>query len=57
MHRIGVGGGVHRDGGDPQLFGGAKDTKRDFATIGDEDLVEHQPAYSITRSGSPYSTG
>src|SRR3546814_10382492 len=58
-HGIGVGGGVHRHRLDPHLAAGAVDAERDLAAVGNEDLVEHRcrAAYSITSSGSPYSTG
>ena len=46
---------MHRDGRDAEFLGGAQDAKGDLAAVGDEDLVEHR--YSITSSGSPYSTG
>src|SRR3546814_1817887 len=59
VHGIGVGGGVHRHRLDPHLAAGAVDAERDLAAVGNEDLVEHRcrAAYSITSSGSPYSTG
>ena len=58
MHRVGIGGRMHRDGRDAELLAGAQDAQRDLAAVGDQDLVEHAAAaYSITRSGSPYSTG
>ena len=61
MHRLGVGGGVHGDGGDAQLAAGALDAKRDLAAVGDQDLLEHcrhaRSAYSRIISASPYSTG
>ena len=44
MHGLGVGGGMHRHGGDAHLLAGADDAKRDFAAIGDEDFFEHQCA-------------
>ena len=43
MHGVGVGGGMHGDGGDAELLGGAQDAQRDLAAVGDEDLVEHRP--------------
>jgi hypothetical protein len=38
---------------------GADDAQRDFATVGDQDLVEHgrRLAYSMIISGAPNSTG
>src|SRR5262249_54571193 len=62
-HGVGVGGRVHRDGLDAELFCGAQHAQRDLAAVGDQDLVEHRSrrstlrSYSITTSGSPYSTG
>ena len=47
MHRLGVGGGVHRDGRDAQLAAGALDAKRDLAAVGDEDLLEQGDAHSF----------
>ena len=41
MHGVGVGGGVHGDGGDAELAAGALDAQRDLAAVGDQDLVEH----------------
>ena len=41
MHGVGVGGGVHRDGGDAKLLAGTFDAKRDLSPVGDQDLVEH----------------
>ena len=40
MHRLGIGGGVHRDGRNAQLAAGPLDAKRDLAAVGDEDLLE-----------------
>src|SRR5690606_26921490 len=57
MHGVGVRCGMHHHCLDAQLLGGAQNPERDLATIGDEDLLEHRPRYSITTSGSPYSTG
>ena len=48
---------MHRDRGDAHLAAGAQDAQRDLAAVGDQDLVEHGRAYSMTSSGSPYSTG
>ena len=44
MHGVGVGGGMHRDGGDAELLAGAQDAQRDLAAIGYQDLVEHRSA-------------
>ena len=41
MHGVGVGGGMHRDGGDAEFLAGAQHAQRDLAAIGYEDLVEH----------------
>ena len=41
MHCVGVGRGVHRDGGDAKLLAGTFDAKRDLSPVGDQDLVEH----------------
>ena len=56
MHRLGIGGGVHRDGRDAHLAAGALDAQRDLAAIGDEDFLEHAMHSRIIRA-SPYSTG
>ena len=42
MHGVGVGGRVHRDGGDAKLLAGPFDAKRDLSPVGDQDLVEHR---------------
>ncbi len=41
MHRVGVGGRMHRDGGDAELLAGAQHPQCDFAAIGYEDFIEH----------------
>src|SRR6185312_10156259 len=41
MHRVGVGGGMHRDRVDAKLLAGAQNTKRDLAAVRDENLIEH----------------
>ena len=41
MHGVGVGGGMHRDGGDAQFLARAQDAQGDLAAIGYQDLVEH----------------
>ena len=60
MHGIGIGGRMHRDRADAHLAAGAQDAQRDLATVGDQDLVEHEGRRSdsmISSSGSPNSTG
>ena len=70
--RVGVGGGVDRDGLDAQLPACARDPQRDLAAVGDQDLLEHAPSPSAvdrrvirargtsaparTRPRSPFST-
>jgi hypothetical protein len=44
MHGVGVGGGMHRDGGDAEFLARALDTQGDLAAIGYQDLVEHRGA-------------
>ena len=41
MHGVGVGGGMHRDGGDAEFLARAQHPQCDFAAIGYQDLVEH----------------
>ena len=41
MHGVGVGGGMHRDGGDAEFLARAQDAQGDLAAIGYQDLVEH----------------
>ena len=41
MHGVGIGGGMHRNGGDAELLARAQHAKRDFTAVGYEDLVEH----------------
>ena len=41
MHGVGVGRRMHGDCRDAEFLGGAQDAQRDFAAIGDKDLVEH----------------
>ena len=41
MHGVGVGGGMHRDGGDAEFLARAQNAQCDFAAIGYQDLVEH----------------
>ena len=59
MHGVGIRRGMNRNRRDAEFLAGAKHPERDLAAIGDEDLLKHRalPAYSITTSGSPYSTG
>jgi hypothetical protein len=58
MHGVGISRRVHGDGLDAEFLAGPQDAQRDLAAIGDEDFLEHggRP-YSMTTSGSPYSTG
>ena len=57
MHGVRVGGGMDRHGGDAELLRRAQDSQGDLASVGNEDLIEHVAPYSMTRRGSPYSTG
>src|ERR1700746_3758451 len=62
MHRIGVGSRMDRHGRDAEFLSGAQNPQGNFATVGNENLVEHHSlpvprAYSITSRGWPYSTG
>ncbi|MCC2651944.1 MAG: hypothetical protein K0Q60_2107 [Microvirga sp.] len=57
MHRVRIGGGMDRHSGDAELLRRAQDAQGDLASIGNEDLIEHIAPYSMTRRGSPYSTG
>jgi hypothetical protein len=41
MHRVGIGGRMHRDGRNPELLAGAQHPERDLAAIGDQDFVKH----------------
>ena len=41
MHRVGVGGRMHRDGTDAEFLARAQHAQCDFAAIGYENLVEH----------------
>ena len=56
VHRVNVGGRVHGDCRYSQLAAGALDAERDFAPVGDQDLLKHQ-AGSMINSGWSYSTG
>ena len=42
IHRMRVGGRMHRDGFDSELVAGAMDAQRDLAAIGDQHLLEHR---------------
>ena len=42
VHRVPVGGRIDRDGRDAELLGRAHDPERDFATVGDQDFIEHR---------------
>jgi hypothetical protein len=42
MHRVGVGGGVHRDRRNAELLARPQHPECDFAAIGDEDFIEHR---------------
>src|SRR4051794_7679664 len=58
MHGIRIGGRMHRDRGDAEFLARAQDPESDLAAIGYEDLGYHADStYSMTRSGSPNSTG
>ena len=50
MHGVGVGRGVHGDGGDAELLAGTFDAKRDLSPVGDQNLVEHRAPASVARS-------
>ena len=41
VHRVGVGGRMHRHRRDAELLAGAQDAQGDLAAIGDEDFIEH----------------
>ena len=61
VHRIGIGGRMHRHALDPHLPAGADDPERDLAPIRHQNLVEHGHrrvrGYSMISRSSPYSTG
>ena len=40
MHRVGIGGRVHRDRLDAHLVAGAVDAQRDLAAVGDQQLLD-----------------
>src|ERR1700756_229366 len=41
MHGVGVGGGMHRNGGDAEFLARAQNTQCDLAAVGYEDFVKH----------------
>jgi len=47
VHRIGIGGGVHRDRFDPHFMRRTVDAQRNFAAIGDQDTLD---CHDLTRS-------
>ncbi len=51
VRRAGVGIRIDRNRGDPHLLGGAHYAARDFATVRDEDLLEHSLLPSRLREG------
>ena len=64
MHRVGVGGRMHRDGRHAELLARAQNAQRDLSAVGDEDFFKHRAMpvrrrrnSFITIMGSPYSTG
>lgn len=61
MHRIGIGRRMHRHRLDAHLAAGPQDAQRDFAAVGDQDLLEHGRGRSRRQSrrisGCPNSTG
>ena len=58
VHRIGVGGGMDRDGLYPHFAARTVDAQRDFAAVGDQQLLDlRHAAYSTTTSGWSNSTG
>jgi hypothetical protein len=50
MHGVGVGRRMHGDRGDAHVVAGAMNPERDFAPVGDENLVEHPAGSPIRRS-------
>src|SRR5260370_16482857 len=65
MHRIGVGGGMHGNGGDAEFLARAQHAQGDFAAIGYEYLVEHvvltasggwRVANGVSEPYSPFAT-
>src|SRR5262249_19201173 len=50
VHGVGVGGRVHRDRGDAQLFARPQHAERNLAAVGDEDFIEHDVG---SRHGRP----
>ena len=57
VHRIGVGGGMHRDRLDAHFMRGAVDAQRDLAAIGDQQAGNGHACQPIMTSGWSYSTG
>ena len=54
MHGVAVGGGMNRHRRDAHFLACADDAQGDFAAIGDEDFLDHQP---MTQRVWPNSTG
>ena len=48
VHRVGVGGRMHRDRLDAHLVAGAVDAQRDLAAVGDQELRDRHAAHSMT---------
>ena len=44
MHRVGIGGRMHRDGRDTEFLACAQHAQCDLAAIGNQDFVEHRSA-------------
>jgi hypothetical protein len=42
MHQITIGGGVHGHGFDAHFLAGAQDAQGDFATICNNDFIQHR---------------
>ncbi len=59
VHGVGVGGRMHRDGGDAQFLARTQHPEGDLTAVGDQDLLEQvrRRRHSMIRSGSPNSTG
>ena len=45
VHRVFVGGRIDRDGRDAELLGRAHDSQRNFASVGDQNLIEHRGGF------------
>ncbi len=56
VHRVGVGGRVHRDRLDAHLVRRAVDAQRDFAAVGNQDALDRH-GHATTTSGWSNSTG